>query len=130
MMINIMKKKCWEGVQFKLEGSGKVLLGSKKTKCFAQWLPIRYILKRVISIIFCSILLLLSIDWLLQWPATARTDSKESLSYQETKIETVFSLSVLIYTKMGPPTLQRIALGRTLPQKNLIHRSQTQMSGR
>lgn len=36
-MINAMKKKCWEGIQFKREWSGKVSLGNK-IKCFTQWL--------------------------------------------------------------------------------------------
>lgn len=34
MMINAIKKKCWKGLQFKPEWSGKVSLGSKKIKCF------------------------------------------------------------------------------------------------
>lgn len=40
-MINAMKKKCWKGIQFNLEWSRKVSLGSKKIKSLAQWLTSR-----------------------------------------------------------------------------------------
>lgn len=36
MMISAMKKNCLEEIQFKLERSGKVSLGTKKTKYFEQ----------------------------------------------------------------------------------------------
>lgn len=77
-MINTMKKKCWKGIQFNPEWSGKVSLGSKKMQCFVQWLTSRKDFQKSYSFLYST---MLSVDWLLYWPSRERTHRRERPQY-------------------------------------------------